>query len=186
MTKPTPDDYLNFFVHLVKNKGKDFEPEILAQVGSDDPGSRAFDEAFFSTFPAKQTDQEIFKAADFDQFLEEHDLDMKVGDLCLQQSKQIKERRKMLLRVLTLLECAKKAKEIPEYTTLLSLFKWISNEAQKLNRPDKKTFNVKEAETIYFLKVLVELRAEGMDDSATVPDIIKALNGKYEALKGIV
>ena len=91
----------------------------------------------------------------------------------------------MLLKVLSLLEWAKKADQILENTTLDSLFKWVSVQVVKMSEANKDTFSNEDRDALYLLKALVELKEEGMDGSRTIPDIIEALDKKYESIKGV-
>lgn len=185
MPKPSPLDNLRFLEYLAQNQGRPFDPETLKEVRSDDPRSQGFDQAFFDTFPGSQAASEVAKAEDFEEFFKEHNEQSKLESLNLEQARSMERRREMLLRVLTLLEWAKKADQIPENTTLEALFKWVSSQVVKLAEAGKKTFSNEDKNALYLLKALVELKEEGMNENATTPDIIKSLDDKYEALKGI-
>lgn len=185
MTKLRPEDELQFFAHLAERKGQPIDPDVLVKIKAEDPKSSEFDKEFFKNFPVNQTEDEIAKTREFEDFFKQNE-EIAEAEKFVQTEKQaIAKRREVLLRVLSLLEWARKSEKIPESTTLISLFQWVSTEAVKFAEENKKTFSNQDINTLYLLKALVELRSEGVPDNTTLDGIIKTLDEKYESLKGI-
>ncbi len=185
MPRPSPEDQLKFFQHLAENHGKPFSEDTLNEVTSDNPSSADFDRAFFSSFPASQVKKEVANAVEYENFFKQHETELELADFNQTQKQILEQRREMLLKVLSLLEWAKKADQIPENTTLDSLFKWVSSQVVKMSEANKDTFSNEDRDALYLLKALVELKEEGMEGNRTIPDIIEALDKKYESIKGV-
>lgn len=183
MSKPTPEDREAFNKWLVENADKPVaKPNELS------------DADLKNFLSAENLQAGMEQALEHEKFLAENQVQSDFDQATYEEEQKIKGQKYSLTRTLNFLNWAVEEKKINSDTTFESLWKVTTGEARRRFLPENETAgeNLKahdflnDSETLlHLLKVLIELKEDGINETLEVRQIITLIQEKFDSLKNL-
>jgi len=156
------------------------EEELKAMLGPEGHAN------FNKHFPPDQVLSEVKKAEEREAWLKEKELAAETKQLVSEIGERLKTQVEYLNKAINYFEVCHKSGGIPANAQFIGIFSHIEAKALKLLGRQKGIESPYRFGTLSALMALIDLKRDNFPDNSTLPDIIEALNDKYENLKQTV